>query len=147
MRNVYDRPVSLELDLKPRLRSRIVSVEPDALDSNYFVAKYEVLNDDRNEYYPFELRVPKDASPGLECWDSVFESVKSFYSRKEDILTYGYRITQQIIEEIFKQTKKAPPKKEAAEKSGDDKPREPMAVPKPTAETEARLNETGGAES
>jgi hypothetical protein len=146
LKNVYERPISLELGLEPKLRCRVISVEPDALGAGYFIAKYEVLNDDKDEFYQFEIRVPKEAEPSMECWISVFDSVRSFYSRKEDVLTYSYKLIQQIIDLIFKQTKKAPPKKEAVVKTGDEKPREAKPSVKQVA-VESPSNNIDGTES
>ena len=63
MRDVYNKPVSLEMNREERAHYRIVSVEPDQGDGNLFIAKYEILDDEHGEFFPFELRVPKDVKP------------------------------------------------------------------------------------
>jgi len=112
------------MDRELRLHYRVDSVLPDEHDENQFIAKYRILDDDRNEYFPFEIRVPKDVSPAGEYWQPVFEAVEQFYSRKEDILTYSYKIIRLVIEQIFKQTKKAPPKKVPTAKTPNPKKKE-----------------------
>ena len=106
MRDVYKKPVSLEMNREVRAHYRIISVEPDPGDGNLFIAKYEILDDEDREFYPFELRVPKDVKPEGEYWKALFEQVGELYGRREESLTYGYKIKQLIFEAIFKQTKK-----------------------------------------
>ncbi len=120
MRDVYSKPVSLELNSEPIQHYRIESVKQDEFDSNTFIAKYEVLDDEKKTFYPFEVRVPKVAVPEGPYWKPIFESVGVLYSRKEDRLTYGYKIIQLIIDDIYKQTKVAPPKKSPAQVKSED---------------------------
>ncbi|MEP0813579.1 MAG: hypothetical protein HRF49_02800 [bacterium] len=115
MRDVYKKPVSLEMDREERVHYRILSVSPDGA-SNLFIAKYELLDDERNTFFQFELRVPADVEAVASYWQPLFEQVGTLYERKEDVLAYGYRIKQAIIEAIFKQTKKEAPKKTPAAK-------------------------------
>lgn len=131
MKDVYEKPVSPEMDRALLLHYRVKSVAPDPSDAAHFIAKFEVLNDEDGKFYPFEIILPRDIDVTGDYWKPVFESVGLFYSRREDILTYGYRIVQFIFDEIFKQTKEAPPKKAASKKSegeeGGDQPKEENA--------------------
>ncbi len=120
MKDVYEKPVSPEMDRALLLHYRVNSVAPDPADGARFIAKYEVLNDEDGKFYPFEIVLPRDVDVTGEYWKPIFDSVGLFYSRREDILTYGYRIIQFIFDEIFKQTKEAPPKKTASKKTDGD---------------------------
>ena len=116
MKDVYSKPVSPELDRDEKQHYKVVSVSPDAIPGN-FVAKYEVLDDEKGEFFPFEIRIPADAGPEHEAFKAVFTHVALLYSRKEDILSYGYKIIHGIISDLFKQTKKEAPKKTPAAKA------------------------------
>jgi hypothetical protein len=141
--DVYSKPVSLELDRNPIQHYKVESVKPDEFDPEVFVAKYEVLDDEKKSFYPFEIRVPKNALPESDSWKPVFDSVSNLYSRKEDKLTYGYKIMQLIIDEIYKQTKQAPPKKAATDKTVTGEVAEKPNAKKEKSAPDALPGETG----
>ena len=63
MLDVYSKPISLELNRDLIQHYRIESVMPDEFDSEVFIAKYEVFDDEKKAFYPFEVRVPKAVCP------------------------------------------------------------------------------------